>query len=92
MESTPKQYNLIVWSGWDNFSYYTAYNTDTAMCKTSLQKLMLKDSQTPVPSKCAAFYGAQHILIIEPSKIISKYDFEKCVSYLHNSRGNYVGL
>ena len=26
---------------------------------------------------------------IQPSKIISKYDFEKCVLYLHNSRGNY---
>ena len=81
MESTPKQYNLIVWSGWDNFSYYV-------YCIKYGYSNSQKDSQTPVPSKCAAFYGAQHILIIEPSKIISKYDFEKCVSYLHNSRGN----
>ena len=25
---------------------------------------------------------------IQPSKIILKYDFEKCASYLHNNRGN----
>ena len=31
---------------------------------------------------------AWHTAHIHPNKIISKYDFEKCASYLHNSRGN----
>ena len=36
----------------------------------SLLELMLKDGQTPGPSKCASLYGAQHIF--SPAKLFQK--------------------
>ena len=48
-----------------------------------------RQSNPPPPKVCSIQRCTAHI---QPSNIISKYDFKKCASFWHNSRGNYVGF
>ena len=55
----------------------------------SLQKLMLKESQTPGPSKCAAFNGAQHIF--SPAKLFQNM-IAKSVHHFGTTAGVIIGF
>ena len=69
--------------------WYTQWShLEGPVCSIFIE-IMLKRQPNRRPLQvCSILYSAQHIFTIQPSKIISKYDFKESASYLHNSRGN----